>query len=188
MDVRITLCLLALAGLVAPPAAVAQSPSTPSTEAPAARNDDEPARREQLKKELREAMDALASYSVERREEAIAGAQKATAALDAEMARLQERMDLGVRRMSQAARDRSRLSMDDLHRRRTDLAEWMGGLRHGSATAWDEVKRGFARSADELEQAMQRARAQFEHDQGDAAKPESAADKAAEAKPAGKDK
>lgn len=187
MDARIAVCIFALASL-APPPAVAQPASTESPQAPAARDEDEQARREQVKKELREAMDALASYSVERRDEAVAGAQKASVALDAEIARLQERMDHGVQRMSQAARDRSRLSMDDLHRRRSELAEWMGGLRHGSATAWSEVKRGFARSADELEQAVQRARAQFERDQGETAKRDPAADKAAEAKPAGKDK
>lgn len=184
MNARIAICLFALAAVAAPLAAAhAQAESTPATATP-----DEPARREQLKKEIREAMDALASYSVERRDEALAGAQKATDALDLEIARLQERMDLGWQRMSQAARDRSRLSMDDLHRRRAELAEWTGGLRHGSANAWTELKGGFARSADELEQAMQRARAQFERDQADAAKPEPAADQPADAAATGKDK
>lgn len=48
--------------------------------------------------------------------------------------------------MNDAARARSHQEMAGLQRRRNELAEWIGGMRHGPTDAWNEVKAGFVRS------------------------------------------
>lgn len=74
---------------------------------------------------------------------------------------------LGQRRdrMNDAARARSHQEMADLRRRRNELAEWIGGMCHGPADAWNEVKAGFVRSCHDLEQAVRKAQAQFEREE-----------------------
>ena len=107
------------------------------------------------------AMDEFRALSAERRDEAIAAAGRAAADLDREMARLQQQMDQGWERMSQATRERSQAAMADLRHRRNTLAEWFGGMRHGSTAAWAEVRGGFANSYQELAEALRKARAEF---------------------------
>lgn len=106
--------------------------------------------------------ETIRGYTVERRDEAIATAGRATDELDRQMERLQTQMSEGWSRMSSASRERSRQAMADLRKRRNTLAEWVGGMKHGSAGAWTEVKGGFARSYDELADALRKARSEFE--------------------------
>lgn len=106
-------------------------------------------------------VEALREVSAERRDEAVATARRAADDLDRQMERLQQEMDEGWERMSQVARARSRATMADLRQRRNALAEWLGGMRHSSAAAWDEVRGGFAKSYQELAEATRRARAEF---------------------------
>lgn len=104
---------------------------------------------------------AIRDYSVERRTEAVAAARRATDELDTQMERLQAQMSEGWSRMSAATRERSQKEMADLRMRRNTLAEWVGGMKHGSAGAWTEVKTGFGKSYDELASALRKARAEF---------------------------
>lgn len=106
-------------------------------------------------------VEALREVSAERRDEAVAAARRAADELDRQMERLQRQMDESWERMSQVARARSRATMADLRQRRNALAEWLGGMRHSSGPAWDEVRGGFVKSYQELAEAMLRARAEF---------------------------
>lgn len=114
-------------------------------------------------------IDALREISVERRDEALATARRSAEELDRQIERLQEQMDDGWDRMSQAARQRSQATMVDLRRRRSTLAEWFGGMRHGSSEAWSEVRGGFVKSYHELAEALRQARARLEQDRTDRA-------------------
>jgi hypothetical protein len=105
--------------------------------------------------------DTIRDYSVERRTEAVAAATRATDELDRQLERLQAQMSEGWSRMSAATRQRSQETMADLRVRRNALAEWVGGMKHGSSAAWAEVKTGFGKSYDELESALRRARAEL---------------------------
>lgn len=152
-----TILLMSVAQL-----AVAQTEPTPPPDAPRA----EPSVEQQpegpqgsgdVGKEIGHAVDAIHSFSVERRAEAIANARRAADDLDRQMERLQQQTDQGWSRMSQAARDRSQATMADLRKRRNALAEWVGGLRHGSVAAWGEVRDGFIGSYHELADAIRDA-------------------------------
>jgi hypothetical protein len=106
--------------------------------------------------------ETIRGYTVERRDEAVATARRATDEIDRQMERLQTQMSEGWSRMSSASRERSAKAMADLRTRRNSLAEWVGGMKHGSSGAWTEVKGGFARSYDELADALRKARSEFE--------------------------
>ena len=117
----------------------------------------------------RRRVEALREVSAERRDEAVAAARRAADDLDRQMERLQRQMDEGWDRMSEVTRARSRASMADLRQRRNALAEWLGGMRHGSSAAWSEVRSGFVKSYQELAEAMRKARAELAKDEADRA-------------------
>ena len=121
--------------------------------------------------------ETIRGYTVERRDEAIATARRATDEIDRQMERLQTQMSEGWSRMSSASRERSRQAMADLRTRRNTLAEWVGGMKHGSADAWNNVKAGFGRSYDELAVALRKARSDFEKGRQDKTSPTKPADK-----------
>ena len=174
-----TACFAAIVLAVAPLAA-AQSPSPPPAAAPAADQDQEqakpPAAAPQppataVRREAEQAVDAIRGYSAELREQAMANARRAAEDLDRQMARLQAQTDQRWSRMGEAARTRSQATMADLRQQRNALAEWYGGLRHGSAAAWGEVRVGFVNSYHELAEALRKARAEFGKDETPAAEP-----------------
>lgn len=121
--------------------------------------------REQVRKEVDEAVEAIRGYSIGRRREAVERARESLAETDRRMDRLESQMSERWARMGSAARQREKEAMADLRRRRNDVAEWTGGMRHGSSDAWEDVKAGFARSYHELAAALHEARMQFERDQ-----------------------
>lgn len=130
----------------------------------------------------RKLTETIRGYSVERRDEAIATARRATDEMDRQMERLQTQMSEGWSRMSTASRERSRQAMADLRTRRNTLAEWIGGMKHGSSDAWTEVKGGFARSYEELALAVRKARSEFEHGRQEKTPPSKPADERPEDK------
>lgn len=160
----IRIVLLAVV-MLAGSASRAQNPPQPEPQPQPAAAD-----QQRVKKEVVEAVDAIRDYSVARRQEALARAQQAIARLDQEMADLQARMDLRWKDMSEESRQSSRTEMGDLQRRRSQLAEWFGGMRHSSAEAWGDVKRGFLKSYHELETAVRSASDEYQRKQEESRK------------------
>lgn len=157
------------------PLAAAQSAGqTPPPDQPEAEQAKDPQGSGDISKEVGHTVDAIRSYSAERRAEAVADARRAAEDLDRQMQRLQDETDQRWGRMSQTAKTRSQATMADLRKRRNALAEWSGGLRHSSTAAWGEVRGGFMKSYHELADAMRKARAEFDKDNRDQAdEPES---------------
>jgi len=100
---------------------------------------------------------AIGSYTIAQRDQAIKSAQAALADADARLRRMERKIDREWDKMDDAARKRARKTMDTLRRQRNDAAEWLGGLKHSSAEAWDEVKGGFVKSYDALKQSFAKA-------------------------------
>lgn len=117
-----------------------------------------------VKEEILETYDVLKSYTLDQRDEAMVAAQDRINELDAQIARMQEKIDNKWQDMSQATRERTRRTLDTLRQQREELSEWFGGLRYSSQEAWEEVKKGFADSYDRLEDAVVRAGEEFEQD------------------------
>ena len=63
--------------------------------------------------------------------------------------------------MDQAARDKSRASLQALREQRTRVAEWYGSLKSGSAEAWGHIKQGFSSAYEALNQAWEESEAEL---------------------------
>jgi flagellin-specific chaperone FliS len=113
--------------------------------------------RGEVQKEVKEAMDAIKNYTYEKREDALQRAKKALGELDAELARREEKLSQDWSEMSELARERARETSAELRQRRQELAEWYGGMKHGSQRAWDEIKSGFTDAYAELKKAWEQS-------------------------------
>ena len=104
---------------------------------------------------------ALKDYTVAQRDEALKQAKAALDDADARIRRMERKLDNEWDKMDQTARKKSRAALNALRRERGELAEWYGGLKHGSAESWEQVKGGFVKSYEVLRQSFAKARKGF---------------------------
>lgn len=150
------LCAIVLAGWL--PLAGAQEQPPPQTD------DARQVQREDVQKEVEEAIEAVRGYSADRNREALARARDSLARADRRMAQLEREMNERWGRMSTATRQRNQETVAQLRSQRLEVAEWIGAMKHSSGDAWEEVKTGFAGSYRAFTDALGRARAQFDRD------------------------
>ena len=120
-----------------------------------------PATATDVQRELKETLQAIASYSAEQRDAAVTKAKESLAKTDARIEQLQQQIEQNLKPMSKEARIQAQESLKTLRKQRNEIAEWYGGLKHSSANAWDEIKTGFANSYTELEKSLEKAREKF---------------------------
>ena len=97
-----------------------------------------------IRKETGELMQALKAYGADKRDEAVEQTQAALDNIDRRIEALEANMLENWDKMDQAARDRSRASLNALRAQRTEVAEWFGGLKNSSVSAWGHLKQGFS--------------------------------------------
>ena len=97
-----------------------------------------------VRTEISQAMEAIAAYSEQERDQALAGARAALTRLDAEIDRREEAMRETWADMSDATRETARARLRDLREARNRLSERYGALETGASGAWDELKTGFS--------------------------------------------
>ncbi|HET7766304.1 MAG TPA: hypothetical protein VFK92_14550 [Burkholderiales bacterium] len=137
-------CTVAAQVVLAPLAIPAEPAASKMTAKDVSRKADETAR-------------AVGKYTIQERDEALKSAKAALDDVDARMRTLDRKVDREWDRMDQAARARARTAQNALRRERDDVAEWYGGLKHGSAESWDEVKTGFVSSYEKLKASFAKA-------------------------------
>ncbi len=115
----------------------------------------------EVKEEVAESAEAIREYSAEQRDEAVQAAKETLARLDARIEAMQAKLDENWDEMDQAARQRSSDALKALKRQRTEVAEWYGGMKHSSAEAWEDVKKGFVDSYRSLGDAFGKAWDEF---------------------------
>jgi hypothetical protein len=118
----------------------------------------------EVKEKAVETYETLKDYTLEQRDEAMAAAEKKLSKLDVRIDEMQKSLDDDWQEMSEATRKKTQESLKELRKEREKVAEWYGGMRHSSAGAWEEVKKGFAESYDRLERAFKKAKKNFEHE------------------------
>lgn len=119
-------------------------------------------KREQMNKEVDEAVEAIRAYSIEQRDEAAKRALASMEELDRRISALQVDIDQQRAQMGDAARRESQVAMADLRARRQELSKWYDRMRHSSGKAWSEVKGGFTDSYRALAEALRKARLEFD--------------------------
>jgi hypothetical protein len=115
----------------------------------------------EISRQAAETGQAIRNYTVEQRDEAVKSAKSALDDADSRIHRMERKIDREWDQMDHAARKKARAALDALRRERNELAEWFGGLKHGSREAWDEVKSGFANSYQALKDSFTRAKNSF---------------------------
>ena len=138
---------LALGALLAAPAlcVAADTPGGNATAKDVSRKADETSR-------------AIKGYTVAQRDEAVTQAKAALDDVDTRIRRMERKLDGEWDRMDQAARRKARATLNALRRERNEVAEWYGGLKHGSAESWEQVKAGFVKSYQALKESFAKAR------------------------------
>ena len=110
-----------------------------------------------VSRKVDDAGQAIKSYTLAQRDEAIKQAKAALDDLDARIGRMERKLDNEWDRMDQAARKKARATLNALRRQRNEAAEWYGGLQHSSAESWEQVKAGFVKSYEVLKESFTRA-------------------------------
>jgi hypothetical protein len=114
-----------------------------------------------IAREADETGQAIKNYTVAQRDEAVKKAKAALDDLDRRVGRMERKLDGEWDRMDQAARRKARATLNALRRERNEVAEWYGGLKHGSAESWEQVKAGFVKSYQALKESFAKARKQL---------------------------
>jgi len=109
-----------------------------------------------VKKETADAAEAIKNYTAEQRDEAVKKTKAALDDLDQRIDRLEAKIRDKWGEMDQAARDKATTALRALRQERERVAEWYGGLQHGSAEAWDRVKQGFSEAYEKLKASWQK--------------------------------
>lgn len=99
---------------------------------------------ERVEREARELGEALADYTAEQKEEAVAKARRTLADLDERVNEMEARLRERWSDMDSATRDEAQERLDALRERRAEVAEWLGRLKGSSAEAWTHVRDGFS--------------------------------------------
>ncbi|SEP27900.1 hypothetical protein SAMN04490248_1722 [Salinihabitans flavidus] len=99
---------------------------------------------DEVRAEISDAMDAIAAYSQQERDQALTEAREALNQLDAEIERREQALRENWSEMSDAARATAEARLRDLRQARNRLGERYGALESGASSAWDELKTGFS--------------------------------------------
>lgn len=149
----LTLCLSAL--VLGPRSATAAE--TPPTDKPAAQMPDEKTTAEEVDKKVKDALDALKSYSAEKKDEATERMRGLMQDMDARIARLQTDLETRRQALSESARRQTEETLESLKRQREELSGHYDKLKQGSAKAWEDIKKGFSRAFESFRKSLKTA-------------------------------
>jgi len=148
MKLRILACILiGMFGIV--PACYGQSTTTETSI-------------EDVQKETQDLLEVIASYTAEKRDEAIQQAKDGLQKLDNRIDALEKRVDDQWDKMSEAARSQTRENLRTLRKQRNEVAEWYGSLKSSSDEAWGHMKKGFSDAYKALEDAWVKSEKEFQ--------------------------
>jgi len=114
-----------------------------------------------VKEKMAEAAQAIKNYSVDQRDEAVKKAKAVLDELDARIDHMESQFNKKWDQMDQSARKKARATLAAIRKQRNEVAEWYGGLKHSSSNAWEDVKNGFLKSYQALQDAFDRAQSEF---------------------------
>lgn len=120
-----------------------------------------------VKNKIDEAAQSISQYTAAQQDQAVEKAGKELEELDRNMAVLEQKVNRHWDRFSSETRQKWQDTRQQLEKKRVAAAEWFGGVKHGSAAAWDEIQKGYGRAYSELEQSWERARKEFSKDTDD---------------------
>jgi len=142
---NLVVVIIALTGLVMASAAFSAQATPPKTTT------------QNVEKKVTDAVAAIKTYAIDQRDEALQKAKIVMDDMDARIDQLEFQLHQKWDQMDQAARQRTVCDLAALRGERNKVAEWYGGLKHGSSQAWEDVKTGFSKSTQDLQDAFRKA-------------------------------
>lgn len=118
-----------------------------------------------VKQETMEAIEAIKKYSIEKKDKAVREVKVVLEDLDTRIDRMQSRIENKWNEMDQASRESARKTIQALRKKRNELSEWYGGMKHSSADAWDHVKEGFVEGYEAVANAFDKAENELSSDE-----------------------
>lgn len=112
---------------------------------------------EDVKQESKEFIQILQGYSAAQRDEAIAKIKVTLDDLDQRITALEATIDANWEKMDKTARENARIRLQELHKERTQVAEWYGSLKSSSAEAWEQTKKVFSEAYKNLNAAWEKS-------------------------------
>jgi hypothetical protein len=116
---------------------------------------------EEVKKQTRDLLQAIDSYTADKRDEAVQKAKDGLKQLDKRIYALEARVDKNWDKMNDAARTEARENLKALHKQRNQVAEWYGSMQTSSADAWDHMKKGFSDAYKDIAGALEKSKKEF---------------------------
>jgi DNA mismatch repair ATPase MutS len=126
---------------------------------------DDKATSKDVKQETMEAIEAIKKYTVDKKDEAVREVKVVLEDLDTRIDRIQSRIENKWNEMDQASRESARKTIQALRKKRNELSEWYGGMKHSSADAWDHVKEGFVEGYEAVANAFDKAENELSSDE-----------------------
>ena len=125
------------------------------------RTTEEKTTKKEVKREIKEAFDAVENYTADQRDEAVKKIKVALQKIDSQIERMENRIGKKWDQMDQVARQKARSTLASLRKQRNELSEWYGGLKYSSAEAWGHVKIGFLNSYKALAKSFGKAESEL---------------------------
>lgn len=116
----------------------------------------------EVKHEVADAARAIKDYTVDQRDQAIKKVGYILDDLDARIDKLEDRIDKKWDQSTSATRQKMKTTLRKLREQRNEVAEWYGGLKHSSANAWEDMKKGFTNAYTVLADAWEKAEKEFD--------------------------
>lgn len=116
---------------------------------------------EEVKKETGDLLQAIGSYTADKRDEAVQKAKEGVTKLDKRIDTLEARVDKNWDEMNDTVRKEARENLKALRKQRNQVAEWYGSMKTSSADAWDNMKKGFSDAYKDLEDAWEKSEKEF---------------------------
>ncbi|MGY6275469.1 sll1863 family stress response protein [Methylomonas sp. MgM2] len=132
------------------------------TQASQAKSDNAETTIQDVNQQTLELLAVLKQYGSDKREEAVNKTSEALMQLDQRLDQLETRIDDKWDEMDGTARKKARSTMRALHKQRIELAERFGSWKNSSASAWDHMKEGFAKAYQNLNDAWNKAKTEFD--------------------------
>lgn len=114
-----------------------------------------------VKQEMRETADAIKNYSAAQRDEAVKAAKLALNKLDTEIERMENTLDKKYEKMDREARKKARSTLQALRKQRNEVSEWYGSMKHSTEDAWQDIKTGFLKSYQVLQDSFDKAEDEY---------------------------
>ncbi len=116
---------------------------------------------EEVRKETRDLLQTIGSYTVDKKDEAVQKAKNGLDRLDKRIDALEARIDKNWDNMNEAAYQEARENLKALRKQRNQVAEWYGSMKTSSANAWLHTKKGFSDAYKALENAWGKSVKEF---------------------------